>query len=111
MFLFTGLVRTDSLVNNPEIDPLFYLINFNDFIASYITLFTLMVVNNWWVTCNVYVVIKDGKHWPVLYFIVFWVITVCIMLNIVVAFVLEIYNSVETDLTEKYTRLNYILQL
>lgn len=111
MALFSGRVHTYSLIDNPTIEPLFYLVNFNDFVGSYITLFTLMVVNNWWVTCNVYIVICNGKHWPVIYFIAFWVVTVCIMLNIVVAFVLEIYNSVEADTTAKYTRLNYILNL
>lgn len=67
--------------------------NFNDFGASLVTLFHIMVVNNWYVTCNMYCYVM-GNKWPRLYFILFWALTVLIMLNLVIAFIIEIYDTV-----------------
>jgi len=33
---------------------LYYLLNFNSFLASWVTLFHFMVVNNWYVTIDMY---------------------------------------------------------
>ena len=75
--------------------------NFNDFPASLVTLFHIMVVNNWFVTCNMFCIVT-GTIWPRLFFVLFWVLTVLIMLNIVIAFVLEIYNSVSDEISREY---------
>lgn len=75
--------------------------NFNDFPASIVTLFHIMVVNNWYVTANMYYYII-GRAWPIFYFVAFWVLTVLIMLNLVQAFVLDIYDSVCAKLGKQY---------
>lgn len=53
MCLFGGKIRKDldyPFVEGPYTVPsVFHLDNFNDFISSMVTLFTLMVVNNWMV--------------------------------------------------------------
>ncbi len=62
-----------------------------------ITLFHILVVNNWNQTTEMYCAIS-GNTWPRLYFTTFWVICTLIMLNIVISFVLEIYGSIEDEM-------------
>ena len=51
--LFGGKITTQSSqVYDPNIYTLFYLMNFNDLGASYVTLFHIMIVNNWYVTVD-----------------------------------------------------------
>lgn len=49
MFLFGGIIRIGSPAYDAdsEIPPYYYLCNFNDLLTSYITLFILMVENEW----------------------------------------------------------------
>ena len=50
IFMFGGRVRKDlAEVFDPSsgIPASYYLNNFNDLLSSYVTLFSLMVVNNW----------------------------------------------------------------
>lgn len=92
MLLFGGKITTQSAQVTDGITPaLYYLMNFNDFGSSLVTLFHIMVVNNWYVTANMYLVVVDST-WPLIYFISFWAITVLVMLNLVISFVLEIYG-------------------
>lgn len=66
--------------------------NFNDFGASIVTLFHIMIVNNWYVTCDMFCIVKEN-NFPRMFFVAFWVLTVLIMLNLVISFVLEIYSD------------------
>ena len=62
--LWGGKVTTRSAqVDDPNVPNLYYLMNFNDFGASLVTLFHIMVVNNWWLTCNMYIDISKN-NWP-----------------------------------------------
>lgn len=61
--LFGGLVTKGSSVISTcdsSISSMYYLINMNDFLSSYVTLFALTVVNNWFVMANQFVCVKDG---------------------------------------------------
>lgn len=89
---------------------LYYLLNFNDFGASLVTLFHIMVVNNWFITCNMYCYVM-GNNWPRLYFISFWALTVLIMLNLVIAFIIEIYDTVSQEIEVEYKRREFVLKL
>ena len=40
---------------------MYYLMNFNDFGASMVTLFHIMVVNNWFITCNMFIDIMEKE--------------------------------------------------
>ena len=84
--------------------------NFNDFGASLVTLFAQMVVNNWYNTCDLMMIVT-GARWPAMYFVSFWIIQVNVMLNLVIAFVMEIYNSVSEDISREYSRREYVLSL
>lgn len=47
-FFFADLITTESVSSvNHSASNLYYLINFNDLYASMITLFHILVVNNW----------------------------------------------------------------
>lgn len=100
--LFGGGITTVSRqVGNGFTPPLYYLMNFNDFGASLVTLFHIMIVNNWYVTCEMYVYVFETR-WCVLFFLAFWVLTVLIMLNLVISFVLEIYGTVSSDVENEF---------
>ena len=59
MFLFGGKVRKDmvELENSNDVPNTYHLLNFNDFLSSFITLFALMVVNNWMEITEMYVIV------------------------------------------------------
>lgn len=84
--------------------------NFNDFGASIVTLFHIMIVNNWYLTCNMYCIVV-GNNWPRVYFISFWFFTVLVLLNLVIAFVIEVYDSVSKESEEEFKRRKFLLDL
>jgi len=51
MLLFGGKIQKDlpAIAADSSIPPDYHLDNFNDLISSFVTLFTLMIVNNWMV--------------------------------------------------------------
>lgn len=69
--------------------------NFNDFLSSMLTLFALMVVNNWMVIVDLYVQVSDDNNWVRVFFCLFFYFSVIIGINIVVAFAIDMYSSVE----------------
>ena len=97
-------------MNDPTIPALYYLMNFNDFGAGMVTLFHIMVVNNWFVTCNMYCEVM-GANWPRIFFIVFWIVTVLIMLNLVISFILEIFADVGQAVEKVHARHDMVLRL
>ena len=111
MACFGGIITTvSSQVHDNTTPALYYLLNFNDFGASLVTLFHIMVVNNWYITCNMYCYVV-GNNWPRMYFILFWALTVLIMLNLVIAFIIEIYDTVSQEIEVEYKRREFVLKL
>ena len=49
----------------------------------------------------------SGSNWPIVYFVSYWIITVLIMLNLIISFVLEIYSSVEGETLADHQKLMY----
>ncbi|KAH7986185.1 hypothetical protein HPB52_025147 [Rhipicephalus sanguineus] len=66
----------------------FYLMNFHNMANSYVTLFALMAVNNWFIIMDGYAAVTS--EFSRLFFMSFYLITM-IVLQIVVAFVLEAF--------------------
>ena len=102
MFLFGGMVKKNldyPFVEGPYTVPsVFHLCNFNDFISSMVTLFTLMVVNNWMIQVAQFTYITSdiyNKTAVQFYFIAFYYFSVIIGINLVVAYVLDMYASTE----------------
>ena len=105
-FLWGGEITTHSAqVSDPDIPDLYYLMNFNDFGSSVITLFHIMVVNNWFITCNMFITVTGNRAIPEIFFISFWILTVLIIFNLVISNVIEIYISVESTEETKFKRL------
>jgi hypothetical protein len=75
-----------------------------------VTLFHVMIVNNWFVTCDMICIIR-GNNYPRMFFVAFWVLTVLIMLNLVISFILEIYSEAETESEKLYSKEEMILKL
>ncbi|GIY46120.1 two pore calcium channel protein 1 [Caerostris extrusa] len=75
--------------NDTSLDGYYYLNNFDDFITSQITLFELMVVNNWFIIMNGYASV--ATEWSRLFFMSFYIVTM-VVINIVVAFVLKHFS-------------------
>ncbi|XP_026439620.1 two pore calcium channel protein 1B-like [Papaver somniferum] len=94
MQVFGGIVNS----GNPKLQSLeFYcndylLFNFNDYPNGMVTLFNLLVMGFWEVLMQGYKELT-GTSWSLVYFISFYVITVLLLLNLVVAFVLEVFFS------------------
>ena len=63
--------------------------NFNHMLSSFIVLFELMVVNQWHVITEGYVLVSS--KWARIYFITFHLVCVILILNILTAFVLEAF--------------------
>jgi len=67
--------------------------NFNDLLSSFVTLFALMMVNNWMVIVYLYEVVM-GTSLVKIYFVLFYYFSVVIGINIAVAFAIDMYSSV-----------------
>lgn len=76
---------------------LYYLINFNDLGSSMVTLYSFMIINNWPAITDMMVNVS-GSVWPRIYFMVFYIIVQWIVLNLVIAMMLEIYDNVVDEM-------------
>ncbi|XP_062106013.1 two pore calcium channel protein 1 [Humulus lupulus] len=101
--VFGGIVN----VGNPKLEGTelaeddYLLFNFNDYPNGMVTLFNLLVMGNWQVWMQSY---RDltGTSWSLIYFISFYLITILLLLNLVVAFVLEAFFA-EMDIETSET--------
>jgi len=64
--------------------------NFNDLAHGLVTLFEIMIINNWNLTVEGFTVAMKA-HWPRLFFVSFFFCTVVILMNVVVALLLEAF--------------------
>ena len=90
--------------------------NFNDLFSSYVTLFELLIVNQWHVITEGFVLVSSP--WAKLYFISFHVVCVIVILNIFIAFVLEAFileygllksKGIKSPLLEKIQEMGLLL--
>ncbi|KAF7850532.1 hypothetical protein BT93_L5417 [Corymbia citriodora subsp. variegata] len=96
--IFGGMVNAgNSKLSETDLEADDYLLfNFNDYPNGMVTLFNLLVMNNWQEWMQSYKELT-GTSWSLIYFISFYLITVLLLLNLVVAFVLEAFFT-EMDL-------------
>uniref|UniRef100_A0A7N0U384 Ion transport domain-containing protein n=2 Tax=Kalanchoe fedtschenkoi TaxID=63787 RepID=A0A7N0U384_KALFE len=98
MYCSLGVQVFGGLVNagNPQLegstlaDDDYTLFNFNDYPNGMVTLFNLLVMGNWQDWMQGYKELT-GSTWSIAYFISFYLITVLLLLNLVIAFVLEAF--------------------
>ena len=65
--------------------------NFDDFSSSLVVLWNVMVVNNWHVFLGAFS--RFTNKWSQLYFIIWWLISVVVALNLFTAIVLENFTT------------------
>ncbi|XVF66835.1 hypothetical protein PTKIN_Ptkin10aG0069700 [Pterospermum kingtungense] len=96
--IFGGIVNAGNLnLEGTDLTEDDYLLfNFNDYPNGMVTLFNLLVMGNWQVWMQSYKELT-GTSWSLAYFISFYLVTVLLLLNLVVAFVLEAFFA-EMDL-------------
>ena len=82
--IFGGRIRTD-VAGQPNVA--YALNNFNDFGSALVTLFELLVVNNWNVIMDEAVAVSND--WARIYFISWFVLAVMVMSNLIVAHILD----------------------
>ncbi|KAI7741461.1 hypothetical protein M8C21_008541 [Ambrosia artemisiifolia] len=78
-------LQATDLANND-----YLLFNFNDYPNGMVTLFNLLVMGNWQIWMQDYATLT-GTSWTYAYFISFYLITILLLLNLIVAFVLEAF--------------------
>ncbi|WVZ69278.1 hypothetical protein U9M48_018091 [Paspalum notatum var. saurae] len=90
--IFGGIVYE----GNPKLEETdlfgndYLLFNFNDYPSGMVTLFNLLVMGNWQVWMESYMHLT-GSSWSLIYFVSFYLISVLLLLNLIVAFVLEAF--------------------
>lgn len=100
--LFGGLISTDpqspffAKVDESSFGEAgFYPNNFNDMPSAVVTLFELLIVNNWFEISDGFV--ATSGYTSRIYFVAFYVVGIVVVLNIVVASVLNTYSSISEE--------------
>ncbi|PWA41855.1 Calcium-binding EF-hand [Artemisia annua] len=90
--VFGGIVNAGNsdLPSTEMADSDYLLFNFNDYPNGMVTLFNLIVLGNWQAWMEDYAKLT-GTVWTYAYFVSFYLITVLLLLNLIVAFVLEAF--------------------
>eukprot|EP01018_Ginkgo_biloba_P023694 Gb_23811 [translate_table: standard] len=90
--LFGGLVYSGNpkLEGTGLLEDDYLLFNFNDYPSGMVTLFNLVIMGNWQNWMESYAQLSRSS-WALVYFVSFYVITVLLLLNLVIAFVLEAF--------------------
>lgn len=96
IYLFGGKIRSDlpELLHDDSIPRLYVLFNFNDLGSAYITLFQMIIIDNWQKITNMFEIVY-GSHNIRYFFIFFYFFTCVVGLNLLVAFCIEMYSLME----------------
>lgn len=108
MDLFGGKINCQLFVDidringeDSEISPDYMWLNFNDYASGLITLFSMMLFNNWqfiWQQFN-FAVESDLKTNS--FFLSFIILSSYIIMNILMAFVIDVYTSIEESVRKE----------
>lgn len=94
--LWGGAIDTEVLAANENLTPRYYLNNFNTYIQGLVTVFNILVVNDWHAIAEVFLYATRCSSPYIVY--PFFVATICcavfIMLNVITAFFVECKWSV-----------------
>ena len=86
------------------------MVNFNDLGTSITTLYAFMIINNWPAITDT-MVNATGANWPRVYFMVFYIFVQWIILNIVIAMMLDVFTNVESELDKEFSNLANVKRL
>jgi two pore calcium channel protein len=90
--LFGGLIyEENSDLVDPLVPPIYIYNNFNDFVSGVVTLFELLIVNNWWVIAKNFEN-ATSKHSRI-FFAVYFIMAVLVVFNLFLAFIMDMLDS------------------
>jgi len=100
--LFGGLIKTNGIpaqrLNGTDFaNEDYYALNFNDFFSGVVTLFCLMVVNNWYVIANGFVQVTQ-TYFTVVFFVSFFIMANLVCLNMLIALILDGSSTMHAEL-------------
>jgi len=108
MEIFGGKLNRDSInvivaKSDGVVDPMWIYFNFNDFSSGMISLFAMMFLNDWQDYLRMYSLIWDDQYNILVatYWISFMLISWYIILNILVAYVIDTYSQLEEATAEQ----------
>lgn len=91
MALWCGAIDESKFLENPNVTPLYYLNNFNSYTRGLVTMFNIMVVNDWHSIAAVFLYADRYSHPYIVY--PFFISAICwgvfIMVNVITAFFVE----------------------
>lgn len=96
---------------SPSTPDLYYLMNFNTMTSSFVTLFQFTVINNWFVTIEMIQAVTETQFFPMFYFVVWWICVVLVLFNVLIALIIEIYQSVEPEVISRRQKIHLASQL
>jgi hypothetical protein len=86
----------------------YYENNFDNIYSTFMVLFELMVVNNWNIIMEGYVAATNSE-WPRLYFIVWFIISVIVVMNVCAGFLIDAYSLLKPKMANEVKWLDKIL--
>jgi len=91
MLLWGGHVDVEELSGNEYLQAFYYLNNFNSYSRGLVTVFNVMVVNDWHEIARVFLYADrfSEPRFVYPYFVVVVLVAVCVMLNVITAFFVE----------------------
>ena len=117
VFAIIGMYGMGGQIKEPNFhseggipNNLYYMVNFNDLGNSITTLYAFMIINNWPAMTDM-MVNATGENWPRVYFMVFYVLVQWIILNIVIAMMLDVFTNVENELDKEFKNLANVKRL
>ncbi|KAG6553595.1 hypothetical protein Mapa_004509 [Marchantia paleacea] len=101
MQIFGGLVYEGNpkLEGTSMLENDYLVHNFNDYASGMVTLFNVLVMGNWQIWMETYGILSE-QWWAITYFMSFYVLGILLILNLVVAFVLEAFFA-EIEMNEE----------
>uniref|UniRef100_A0A7S4Q837 Ion transport domain-containing protein n=2 Tax=Alexandrium monilatum TaxID=311494 RepID=A0A7S4Q837_9DINO len=99
---FGGLIYSTNpdLADTAFAQANYWSMNFNDFNSGMVTLFVIMVVNNWFVITAAFIR-AAGTRWAAAFFVSFYLLVNMIVLNILMALIIDCSATVQQELEQE----------
>ena len=116
MEIYGGKINSEVFTKffelNPdaEIGSDYIYLNFNDFGSGLITLFSMMLFNNWQFIWEQFDFTIESKVTTNCFFLSFMVMATYVIINILMAFVIDVYTSIEDGHKEEMSARKKVIQ-
>eukprot|EP01134_Creolimax_fragrantissima_P004627 CFRG4627T1 len=106
--LFEGeIVKNDPrLVDTTYGQSHYWLLNFDNFFNGIVTLYCVMLTNNWFVIMDAYIAVSG--RWAVVYFTIWIMFTMQVALNVLIGFVVDTYQY-EAEQSKNFVTFEVIM--